>query len=1737
MKLNQADLDFILAQILFGSSPPPGTDPFTIQGIRNVDGSFNNLLHLADFVDQHGHLVNTDTYGMSNQPFERLTTEIYRDMPGTSGVPGFDNNYAQGANVADATPRIISNLVADMDTAPPEATGNPGDPAIFVTPFNSLFTIFGQFVDHGLDFIAKGGDGVIMIPILPTDPLFDPTPGALNMMPLTRATLDVNGDPINTTAPLVDQQQTYGSDQNTRFFLMEYDAAGEPTGRLVTHSDGGMATWADIKANALLRGITLTDQDVHNIPVVQLQNPALPFNQITNPYVRTGALTGQPFIADIAHHAAPSATAVNPDADAGPEGLFGDDGIATTYDDELLDIHVVAGDGRANENVVLSSIHEVFHNEHNRLVEQIQDLIEQRDLIQPGFAAQWNGEMLFEAAKLANEMQYQHIVFEFFARRMSPNIEAFAEYQVEINPNITMEFSQAVFRLGHSMLTETVDGVDAGSNTSSMSLVEAFLNPVAFEETGAADFASGMSRQMGNQIDEFVTNAVRNFLLGLPLDLAAINIARGREVGLATLNQVREDLFNQTGEESLAPYTSWADFGGHLLNPSSLVNFIAAYARDTDIANARNSGDLALARTLATAAMGNATFMNGGDLGYEDIDLWIGGLAEQKVTGGMLGSTFDFIFAMQFLDLQNGDRFYYLNRLAGNLIDQIEGQTFTDLMQQALGTTHMNGDAFGTADEYVELSALGVTNFLKPGALGTENLHEVIGGTNVNNTIEGGNGNDTLWGDGGNDTLRGGLANDHLFGGDGNDTLTGGDDDDFLRGETGNDTLSGGNGLDAMFGGRGNDTLNGNNHADALSGNEGDDHLLGGADADELLGGEGNDRLEGQASADGLSGGLGNDVLLGGAGSDVLAGDEGDDLLIGGSGADTMDGGLGGYDIVSYVTSPIGLVIDMAGGNPNSLGDARGDTFLNVEEVRGTNLGDQILGDGLDNVLSGLNGNDSISGGAGVNVLIGGAGDDILDGTLGTDTAVYSGAFADYTITPLTVTDNNLANGDEGTDDIIGVEFLRFSDRIVNLATNTTVPLVTLNQFGTTTPLPALVIGGAAGANGAVGTDSGPVFGSAVNSTALLDNTQLPAGGIAVASIGISNPVPGVGGVATTALAGPDTAAFQIVSTPQGQVLRFIGGGGGSWTNYEAKPVYHVTVIASLGGVPTSTVNFTLNITDVNDNRAQITSADSVNVAEDTPANVVVYRAQASDIDDVGPALTYSLAPGVLDNNRFTMTNNGEIRFNAAPDFEAPLDANGDNVYEIQISVNDGGGITTKNVTINVTNVVGGAPALPVFNNVPANPIAVDENIPASTILFDGSAVDPNGTAVTYSITPSAESALFTISAGGLLRFVASPDFEGPGDNDYTIQINAHSGGDTVSQSVHVVVNDVEPENLPPAFNTAPASPRLIAENTAVGSAAGLVWDADATDPNLDTLIYALSGADADLFELTAGNELRFKVSPDFENPLDAGANNVYNVTVSVSDGVNPAVQQAVTVQVTNVNGVTTNGTTGADNMVGTAENDTLNGLGGIDTLNGLGGNDTLNGGNSTNDVAVFTGTVADHGYTLNASNQLVVTDLRSGSPDGIDTLIAVEAADFSGTSFRLIFGTNAGETLTGTVGRDLLIGFGGADTINGGTGPDRIIGGTGNDTMDGGGNTDTFVVSAGFGADTINGFDANPLNGQDLIDIRAYGLTPGTFAANVQITDLGANTQITIGADTILLVGVNGVGANSITIDDFVLA
>ena len=95
------------------------------------------------------------------------------------------------------------------------------------------------------------------------------------------------------------------------------------------------------------------------------------------------------------------------------------------------------------------------------------------------------------------------------------------------------------------------------------------------------------------------------------------------------------------------------------------------------------------------------------DQGFNAIDFWLGGLAEAKVPGGMLGSTFDFIFAMQMIELQDGDRFYYLNRLGGtNLLAEIEAQLFSDVVMRNTGVENLYTDIFSVPDATVDMTVV-----------------------------------------------------------------------------------------------------------------------------------------------------------------------------------------------------------------------------------------------------------------------------------------------------------------------------------------------------------------------------------------------------------------------------------------------------------------------------------------------------------------------------------------------------------------------------------------------------------------------------------------------------------------------------------------------------------------------------------------------------------------------------------------------------------------------------------------------------------------------------------------------------------------------------------------------------------------------------------------------------------------------------------------------------------------------
>jgi Ca2+-binding RTX toxin-like protein len=269
-------------------------------------------------------------------------------------------------------------------------------------------------------------------------------------------------------------------------------------------------------------------------------------------------------------------------------------------------------------------------------------------------------------------------------------------------------------------------------------------------------------------------------------------------------------------------------------------------------------------------------------------------------------------------------------------------------------------------------------------------LDDRLYGLAGNDVINSGDGNDLIVGGIGNDYMIAGNGEDVIYGGVGSDVLRGMDSNDDHFGEAGNDTLIGSPGNDRMDGGADIDTLDyqfsqgvtvdlrtntvsgGDAQGDVISNFENvsgsmfDDVLNGDATSNVLRGRDGNDTI---------NGGDGNDGIIGGTGVNTLNGDGGDDTFYAGVGIDTFNGGAGALDLVSYITSAAAVTVNLAT-NQFTGGDAQGDRLIGIERVVGSNFGDTITGDGLANILYGLDGADTLQGGLGNDSLLGGKGAD-----------------------------------------------------------------------------------------------------------------------------------------------------------------------------------------------------------------------------------------------------------------------------------------------------------------------------------------------------------------------------------------------------------------------------------------------------------------------------------------------------------------------------------------------------------------------------------------------------------------------------------------------------------------------------------------------------------------------------------------------------------------------------------------
>lgn len=294
----------------------------------------------------------------------------------------------------------------------------------------------------------------------------------------------------------------------------------------------------------------------------------------------------------------------------------------------------IAGDVRANENVALTAMHTLWVREHNRIARLVRRQ-------HPDMSA----DEVYETARAKVGALIQAITYnEFLPALLGPGALApYRTYRSNEDPTIAQEFSTAAYRFGHSMVSPQLLRLDRRNRPirdGHLALRDAFFNPEALVSTGIEPLLRGLAGQRARHVDNMIVDELRNFLFGPPgaggFDLAALNIQRGRDHGLATY------------------YDSRIMFG---LKPPRDFEDITASPQ--------------------VAAKLEELYGN-----VRRVDLWVGGLAEQHEPGSNLGPLFHRIIAEQFERLRDADWFWYEKMYSGAELDEIRSTRLSDVIRR-----------------------------------------------------------------------------------------------------------------------------------------------------------------------------------------------------------------------------------------------------------------------------------------------------------------------------------------------------------------------------------------------------------------------------------------------------------------------------------------------------------------------------------------------------------------------------------------------------------------------------------------------------------------------------------------------------------------------------------------------------------------------------------------------------------------------------------------------------------------------------------------------------------------------------------------------------------------------------------------------------------------------------------------------------------------------------------------------
>jgi peroxidase len=309
----------------------------------------------------------------------------------------------------------------------------------------------------------------------------------------------------------------------------------------------------------------------------------------------------------------------------------------------------VAGDVRANEQVGLAAVHTLMMREHNRLADQISSE-----------NPSWTDEQIYQRARKLVGAEIQAITYNEFLPALlgqfAPTINS--TYDPNLDASVFTEFSTALFRVGHTMLTPELmrmqnDGTPAPGGH--MPLRDAFFLPQNLAGSGELEyFLKGLASDQQQEVDMHVVDDVRNFLFGEPIpggfDLATLNIQRGRDHGLPDYNTVREAF-------GLTPVASFAEISS---DPEVQLGLQSLY----------------------------------GDVG--NIDVWVGAIAEDHLPGTAVGQLIAAGLVEQFTRTRDGDRFWYMRDgdLSATDLAWINSLKLSDVIRLNTSITNIQDDVF-----------------------------------------------------------------------------------------------------------------------------------------------------------------------------------------------------------------------------------------------------------------------------------------------------------------------------------------------------------------------------------------------------------------------------------------------------------------------------------------------------------------------------------------------------------------------------------------------------------------------------------------------------------------------------------------------------------------------------------------------------------------------------------------------------------------------------------------------------------------------------------------------------------------------------------------------------------------------------------------------------------------------------------------------------------------------------------